>query len=184
MPIPTLNTYSPDFQHAVAFVLAKEGGYVQHPSDPGGETNFGISKRAYPHEDIANLTEQRAAFLYHRDYWRAVRSHELPTGIALAVFDGAVQHGTVTAARLLQEVLGAKVDGIIGPKTLLAARQADTEWLIARYVLRRARLYARIQAKDPAQAVFIEGWFNRLRDLTDACWQVGYAPFSNGTRAA
>ena len=178
MPAPTLNTYSHDFQHAVAFVLAKEGGYVQHPSDPGGETNFGISKRAYPHEDIANLTKQRAALLYHRDYWRAVRSHELPTGIALAVFDGAVQHGTVTAARLLQEVLGAKVDGIIGPKTLLAARQADTEWLIARYVLRRARLYARIQARDPAQAVFIDGWFNRLRDLTDACWQVGYAAFS------
>ncbi|MEE2025047.1 glycoside hydrolase family 108 protein [Alkalimonas mucilaginosa] len=181
MPHPTtLNPYSHDFQHAVAFVLAKEGGYVNHPKDPGGETNFGISKRAYPREDIANLTKERAAFLYHRDYWRPVRCHELPGGVALAVFDGAVQHGTGTAARLLQEILGVNTDGIIGPISLRAARQADAEWLTARYVLRRARLYARIQAKDPAQSAFIEGWFNRLRDLTDASWQLGYST----TRAA
>lgn len=180
MQAPTLNTFTIDFQHAVAFVLAKEGGYVCHVDDPGGETNFGISKRAYPREDILNLTEQRAAFLYHRDYWRTTRCHELPTGIALAVFDAAVQHGPATAARLLQEILSLTTDGVIGPKTLMAARQADSEWLIARYVLRRARLYARIQAKHPGQAVFIEGWFNRLRDLTNACWQIGYA----GTRAA
>ncbi|MDX1536382.1 glycoside hydrolase family 108 protein [Arsukibacterium sp.] len=175
MQTPSLNTYSIAFQHAVAFVLAKEGGYVCHVNDPGGETNFGISKRAYPREDILQLTPQRAAFLYHRDYWRAARCHELPTGIALAVFDSAVQHGPATAARLLQEILGLVTDGIIGSKTIQAARLADTEWLIARYVLRRARLYARIQAKDSAQSVFIEGWFNRLRDLTNECWQVGYA---------
>ena len=174
MQTPALNTYTLDFQHAVVFVLAKEGGYVCHVSDPGGETNFGLSKRAYPREDILNLTQQRAAFLYHRDYWRAVRCHELPPGIALAVFDAAVQHGPGTAAKLLQEVLSLVTDGIIGSKSLQAARQADAEWLIARYVLRRARLYARIQAKDATQSVFIEGWFNRLRDLTNACWQVGY----------
>lgn len=180
MQTPALNTYTIDFQHAVAFVLAKEGGYVCHVDDPGGETNFGISKKAYPREDIINLNKQRAAFLYHRDYWRPTRCHELPTGIALAVFDAAVQHGPATAARLLQEILSLTTDGVIGPKTLMAARQADTEWLIARYLLRRARLYARIQAKHPGQAVFIEGWFNRLRDLTNACWQIGYA----GARAA
>ncbi|GAB2933508.1 glycoside hydrolase family 108 protein [Rheinheimera gaetbuli] len=175
MQTPALNTYTIDFQHAVAFVLAKEGGYVCHVDDPGGETNFGISKRAYPREDILNLTEQRAAFLYHRDYWRPTRCHELPGSIGVAVFDSAVQHGPATAARLLQEILGLVADGVVGPKTLMAARQADTEWLVARYVLRRARLYARIQAKNPGQGVFIEGWFNRLRDLTNACWQIGYA---------
>lgn len=169
---PQLHVYSPSFQHAVAFVLAKEGGYVNHPKDPGGETNMGISRRAYPHEDIANLTPLRATFLYHRDYWKAAHCHELPDGTALAVFDAAVQHGYVVAVRLLQEIARVKVDGLFGPITRRAVQQLNPEWFVARYVLRRARLYARIQARNPEQAVFMEGWFNRLRDLTDTCWEV------------
>lgn len=188
--MPVLNfahPYSDDFRHAVVFILAAEGsfrpdgGYVIHPSDPGGETKHGISKRAYPNEDIRHLTQERAVFLYHRDYWRAAHCHEWPSGVGLAVLDAAVQHGYRTAIELLQEVAGVKPDGLVGPKTRAAVQGADPEWLIARLALRRARLYARILRNKPAQGVFIEGWHNRLRDLTDACWQVVGQP---GRRAA
>ncbi|ATG74333.1 peptidoglycan-binding protein [Zobellella denitrificans] len=170
--------YGEAFRHGVTFILAAEGsfrpdgGYIIHPNDPGGETKHGISKRAYPHEDIKNLSRERAVFLYHRDYWKSAHCHEWQDGVSLAVLDAAVQHGYLVAIKLLQEVAGVKPDGLVGPKTRAAVTGADPEWLIARLNLRRARLYARILRTKPAQGVFIEGWHNRLRELTDACWQV------------
>ena len=179
MPVIAFSApYSDEFRHAVTFILAAEGGlradggYVWHPNDPGGETKYGISKRAYPREDIKHLTQERAIALYHRDYWRAAHCQEWPAGVGLAVLDAAVQHGYRTAIELLQEVTGVKPDGLVGPKTRAAVHGADPEWLVARLVLRRARFYARILRNKPTQSVFIEGWHNRLRDLTDECWQV------------
>jgi lysozyme family protein len=164
--------YSPAFIAAVNFVFSKEGGYHCNPNDLGGETHFGISARAYSKEDIANLTQARAQFLYHRDYWRAAYCEQWPAAVALMVFDGAVQHGGITAICLLQECVGVKADGQVGPITRNAVNRADPLWLVARYVLRRARLYSRIQIKNPNQSVFIEGWFNRLRDGINAAFEV------------
>ncbi len=170
--------YSLAFQHAIKFVLDKEGalrsdmGYVNDPNDFGLETKAGISKRAYPNEDIKNLTIDRAIFLYHRDYWRQAYCAELPSGVSLAVFDGAVQHGWLSSVKMLQEVMGVKTDGIIGPKTRSAIADMDPEWVLARLLLRRARFYGRILIKNPSQGRFFEGWHNRLADLSDACWQV------------
>lgn len=170
--------YSKDFQHAIQFILEKEGalrsdmGYVNDPLDLGGETKGGISKRAYPKEDIKNLTMDRIVFLYHRDYWRQSYCAELPPGISLAVFDGAVQHGYLSSLKLLQEVIGVKADGVIGPKTKSAINAMDAEWVLARLLLRRARYYGRIIIKNPSQSKFFEGWHNRLASLSDACWQV------------
>lgn len=178
MPVSFSGAYSDEFRHAVLFILKAEGGlrhdggYVWHPNDPGGETKYGISQRAYPKENIKNLTQARAIFLYHRDYWRAAHCNEWPAGVGLAVLDTAVQHGYRTAIKLLQEVAGVKADGLVGRNTRAAVHGADPEWLVARLALRRARFYARILRNKPPQAVFIEGWHNRLCDLTDACWQV------------
>lgn len=172
------NAYSAAFRHGMQFILDKEGGlrpdmgYVNNPNDKGGETKAGISKRAYPNEDIKNLTMDRIVFLYHRDYWRQAYCEQLPAGISLAVFDGAVQHGWMTSVKLLQEVMGVKADGIIGPQTQAAIRNMDPEWVLARLLLRRARYYGRIVIKNPSQATFFEGWHNRLAALSDACWQV------------
>lgn len=90
-------TYDWVFQQAVEFVLKKEGGYVNHPDDPGGETNFGISKRAYPHLDIAALTRKEAIQIYHEDYWLPISREVEHPHMQFIVFDAAVNHGVTRA---------------------------------------------------------------------------------------
>lgn len=107
------------FATVVEMVLHHEGGYVNHPSDPGGETKYGISKRAYPEISIVDLTEEKAAELYKRDYWDRIKGDDLPVGIACVVMDYAVNSGISRASKALQSACGlANPDGIIGPHTL------------------------------------------------------------------
>jgi len=109
------------FESVVKMVLEHEGGYVNHPSDPGGETKYGISKRAYPDVDIAELTEEDAASIYKRDYWDRIKGDDLPVGVACVVMDYAVNSGISRASKALQSVCGiANGDGIIGPASLNA----------------------------------------------------------------
>src|SRR6056300_191325 len=107
------------FETVVHMVLEHEGGYVNHPSDPGGETKYGISKRAYPDVDIAELTKDDAADLYKRDYWDRIKGDDLPVGVACVVMDYAVNSGISRASKALQSVCGiANGDGVIGPASL------------------------------------------------------------------
>ena len=107
------------FETVVHMVLEHEGGYVNHPSDPGGETKYGISKRAYPDVDIAELTEDDAADLYKRDYWDRIKGDDLPVGVACVVMDYAVNSGISRASKALQSVCGiSNGDGVIGPHSL------------------------------------------------------------------
>lgn len=109
------------FETVVHMVLEHEGGYVNHPSDPGGETKYGISKRAYPDVNIAELTKDDAADLYKRDYWDRIKGDDLPVGVACVVMDYAVNSGISRASKALQSVCGiANGDGIIGPASLNA----------------------------------------------------------------
>jgi lysozyme family protein len=82
-----------DFERCLAFVLRWEGGYSNNPADRGGETNWGISKRAYPNVDIASLTREEAAAIYHSDYWLASGADKLAWPLNLLVFDAAVNCG-------------------------------------------------------------------------------------------
>ena len=93
------------FDRAVALVLKHEGGYVNDSRDPGGETRYGISKRAYPDVDILRLTEDEAKAIYKRDYWDTLRPDEIPEPLAICLFDAAVNMGAVTSVRLLQTTL-------------------------------------------------------------------------------
>src|SRR6056300_281356 len=109
------------FETVVHMVLEHEGGYVNHPSDPGGETKYGISKRAYPEVDIAELTEDEAAIIYFNDYWKRIKGDDLPAGVACVVMDYAVNSGISRASKALQSVCGiSNGDGIIGPASLNA----------------------------------------------------------------
>ncbi len=114
---------------AFAAVLRHEGGYVNHPKDPGGMTNLGVTKRVWeewvghPVDEAAMraLTPAMVEPLYRAKYWNAVRGDELPAGVDMCVFDVAVNSGPGRAARLLQAAVGAAVDGGIGPKTVAVA---------------------------------------------------------------
>lgn len=110
------------FDQAFAIVIGEEGGYVNDPNDPGGETKYGISKRAYPNEDIKNLTLDRAKVLYKADYWDKVRGDELPGCVATMVFDSAVNNGVSRAVRLLQMAANVPADGAFGPGTMTAVK--------------------------------------------------------------
>src|SRR5690606_3461871 len=119
------------FLRAVEVVLRHEGGYVNDPHDPGGETKYGISKRSYPSLDIANLTREDAIAIYYKDFWQRHNYAQLQDDIvATKLLDMAVNMGPATAHRLLQEALvfldyDIAVDGIIGPQTIRAANRAD-----------------------------------------------------------
>jgi len=100
-------------------IIKHEGGYVNHPSDPGGETKFGISKRAYPDLEIDKLSENDAKIIYEQDYWNKIKGNDLPIGVACAVMDYGVNSGISRASKALQRVCGNPTgDGIIGPHTL------------------------------------------------------------------
>ena len=154
------------FEQAVELVLQHEGGFVQHPRDPGGATQFGITRETLSRvrgrpasvNDVRRLTKREAVSIYRDLYWDPVRAEELPPGLDLAVFDLAVNSGPVRAARMLQTVLGVEADGIIGPVTLGAAREADPVDTIQR--LTRARLG--FLGRLAAWPVFGRGWRRRV----------------------
>ena len=156
---------------AIAFVLRHEGGYVNDPRDPGGETKFGISKRSYPDLDIKDLTREEAARIYARDWWAPGRFDDIAEAagplVAVRLFDLAVNMGMRTAFRLFQEAIrdcgeAIATDGIVGPKTLAAASRVD-RWRLAFHLLRRAAArYARLP-----QRAFLAGWIRRLTDIPE-----------------
>jgi lysozyme family protein len=147
-----------EFDEAFDLLIDHEGGYVNHPNDPGGETKFGISKRAYPNEDIAGLTLDRAKVIYKRDYWDKVEADSLPSEIRFDVFDVAVNSGVRTAVRMLQRAAFAEVDGVLGPRTRLAIKSMNPLVLFAR--INGARLA--FMADLPTWNTFGRGWAKRI----------------------
>jgi len=145
------------FDKAFNIVIGSEGGYVNSPSDPGGETNFGICKRSYPRIDIKALTPDKAKQIYLTDYWIKAHCDELPWPLALYVFDCAVNQGPAVAIRLLQESVGVTVDGVFGPHTRAASVNADNQES-ARFMALRAVRYAGTANFDK----FGRGWMRRL----------------------
>ncbi len=146
------------FDKALAFVLKHEGGYVNDPRDPGGETNFGICKASYPSVDIKALTRDAAAAIYRRDYWDRAGCGNLPPGVAVLHFDTAVNQGPGAAAKFLQLAAGVEADGKIGPKTLAAVQRAKSADLLTEYTARRADHYGRL----PHFPTYGLGWMRRL----------------------
>ena len=146
------------FEKALAFTLSQEGGYSNDPNDSGGETRFGISKAAYPNEDIKNLTVERAAELYKRDYWDKCGCGLLPSPVAIVLFDGAVNQGPAKAPRLLQAALNVSQDGVIGPQTIQAIQTVGLKNTLAAFAGKRAFQYS----LHPKASLYGYGWFRRL----------------------
>jgi len=127
------------FDIAIEFVLKREGGYINDPRDPGGETKFGISKRSYPQLDIKNLTKEQAIAIYRKDYWQRCGCDSMSYPMDVIVFDTAVNMGVQRALTLYQE---------------------NTDW--RDYLLARIQHYNSIARKNPA---FLRGWINRVIEL-------------------
>ena len=146
------------FSIALKFILRHEGGYVNDPHDPGGETNMGISKRAYPHLPIALLSREEVESIYRQDYWIKAGCDRLPNGLAITVFDTAVNQGINAAVYLLQRVVAVSTDAIIGSKTLAAVAAQDSKDLITRYCGQRLLRYV----ATPGFEHYGRGWFHRV----------------------
>ena len=147
-----------DFDSAFHRLLGHEGGLVNDPRDPGGETKYGISRRSYPGEDIAGMTLERAKAIYLRDFWGPAGCDAVPDGIKFDLFDTAVNSGVRTAARLLQRAVRETEDGIIGPRTLQAAQSMPAPRLVARFNGARLEFMASLSTW-PA---FGRGWARRI----------------------
>jgi lysozyme family protein len=154
------------FDKAFELLMINEGKYVNDPHDKGGETKYGISKRAYPNEDIENLTLDRAKYLYKRDYWDRCKCDNLPDALSVAVFDFAVNSGTKRAIKYLQmAITGITVDGIIGNQTICAANRLPVKKVLNEYL--DLRLSYLTNLKD--WKYFGNGWGKRVERVRNYC---------------
>lgn len=153
-----------DFSKAIDFVLDNEGGYSNNPADPGGETNFGISKRAYPYLDIKNLTREEAITIYQRDYWKfyGLTSQR----IATKIFDEYV-NSELHAIRVAQLALGylqagpVIADGKYGPHTEGSLNAVDESKFMDEYKARLAKMYCDDGIANPGEMGDLLGWLRR-----------------------
>lgn len=163
------------FDHALKIILQHEGGYVDHPEDPGGATNLGVTKATWEawvehpvtKDAIKALTVADVAPVYRKNYWDACRCDDLHPALALCVFDFAVNAGPGRAVRYLQSTVGAPQDGKIGPMTIAAADQLITDngaaFVVKRYCDNRRAYYRQLSTF----ATFGKGWLRRV-DETEA----------------
>lgn len=165
------------FQQCLRHVLRHEGGYVDHPKDPGGATNFGITRKTlarwrkiYPwwklsKNEVRHIKMSEVAAVYQSHYWRRCGVHLMPHGLDHAVFDFAVNSGPNRALKQLQAIVGAKSDGIIGPKTLASIRQKieqkGVRWLIIQLCQSRLRFLHRLSSFK----TFGKGWTRRVQSV-------------------
>lgn len=149
------------FEDCIDLVINHEGGYVNDPKDPGGETKFGISKRAYPTTDIKNLTLEEAKEIYRKDYWIRASCDKIPEQVRYIHFDTGINMGLKTAAIILQRACNVSDDGVIGSKTLKAAEGLK----LIDYAFERLYYYCQLIRKRQSLSVFIGGWSNRVKDI-------------------
>lgn len=140
--------------------MRSEGGYVNDPNDPGGETKWGISKRSYPTLNIAALTREDVRIIYRRDFWDRIQADTLKDGVAFQTFDFAVNSGIETAVRYLQRTVNTADDGHWGPKSRAAAAAMDESDTIMRLSALRLRFMTYLSNWPSAS----RGWARRISE--------------------
>ena len=155
------------FDDAFTRLMGHEGGFVDHPADPGGATNWGVTQRVARANgyagDMREFPQDAAKAIYRKAYWDSVRADELPGGLRYAVFDAAVNSGPTQAVKWLQRAVGASDDGRIGPQTLTMARAAQPDFAARRMLALRLRFMADLKTWPH----FSRGWARRVADLLE-----------------
>jgi len=159
-----------NWQKCLETILHHEGGYVNHPKDPGGETNLGVTKRVYEDwggtKDMKDLTVEDVSPIYKKNYWDRVKGDDLPAGLDLCVFDFGVNAGTGRAAKYLQKMIGTTPDGGIGPATLQKLKEyvddQGVEHTIKLYQMGRQKYYESLSTFS----TFGRGWTRRVEETT------------------
>lgn len=161
--------WSAAFEH----MIKSEGGYVNDPHDRGGETNLGVTKKAWSaflkreiqDGEMAALTKEQVEPFYKLEYWDKVKADQLPDGVDYLVFDFAVNAGPGRAAKFLQKAVGANPDGAIGPATLAAVAAKNPLEVIERFSTVKSEFYHGIVEGDATQQRFLQGWLNRVASV-------------------
>tara|TARA_B110000444_G_C18428869_1_gene405855 strand:- start:77 stop:589 length:513 start_codon:yes stop_codon:yes gene_type:complete len=159
-----------NYTKCLELILHHEGGYVNHPKDPGGETNLGVTKRVYEEwggtKDMVDLLVEDVAPIYEKNYWGRTKCDDLPSGLDLCVFDFAVNAGPGRAAKYLQQIIGTTVDGGIGPNTLKAVynyvEEVGVQGMIEEYQSGRQSYYEQLSTFE----TFGRGWTRRVEETT------------------
>ena len=143
-------------------LMEHEGGYVNHPSDPGGETMWGVTKRVAVangyNGSMRNLPKSTAQAIADKDYWQVIRGDDLPDDVAWQVFDAAYNHGNRQAIKFLQRAVGVNDDGLIGPRTLAAVAAMDKNDVVFLFNAERLEFYTRLGT----WGAFGRGWSRRI----------------------
>lgn len=162
------------FVASLPFVLRWEGGYVDHPDDPGGRTNKGVTQAVYDRwrtnqgrapRHVGSIDDDEVTAIYEDGYWVPPRCDLLRRQLDLVHFDTAVNMGTGRAVRLLQAAVGCPVDGAFGPTTARRAGECDLGAALTAYCAGREVYYRRLAEQRPRLRVFLRGWLNRLHGL-------------------
>jgi lysozyme family protein len=161
-----------NFDAALTHVFKVEGGYADHPLDPGGATNYGITRatlaqwrqKAVSKAEVKALTRDEAGSIYRAFYWDKVAGDSLPDGVDLALFDHAVHSGPQRAMRTLQEALGVTADGVFGPRTAAVLEAQNAQELVRAVVARRMAMLERL----PTWKTFGKGWTKRVTSTQEA----------------
>jgi lysozyme family protein len=155
-----------NWDNAFKLMLASEGGFVNHPSDPGGMTNLGVTKTTWENwvgresdeKEMRGLTPEKVEPLYKKKFWDACRCDELPSGIDYLVFDFAVNAGPGRSIKTLQSAVGATPDGGIGPMTLAAVNSFSEAELVDKFSQAKEDFYRSLNTFE----TFGKGWLNRV----------------------
>jgi len=168
-----------NFDRSLLLVLAHEGGWADHPKDPGGATMKGVTLATFRRyrpgatkADLRNISDADLQRIYRDGYWNVIRGDELPSGLDFAVFDYAVNSGPGRAAKHLQAVLGVPQDGKVGPITLAAAREADIERVIELLCTKRLGFLKSL----PTWGTFGKGWERRVNSVLEDALLMAVAP--------
>ena len=160
-----------NYDKCLKAILHHEGGYVNHPKDPGGETNLGVTKRVYEEfggtKDMKELTVEDVAPIYKKGYWDKMKGDDLPSGLDLCVFDFGVNAGPGRSAKYLQTMIGTVADGGIGPNTLKAVdayvEEHGIEKAVENFQEARQGYYEKLSTFD----TFGKGWTRRVTETTE-----------------